>query len=1485
MKSKYLFFFLFALTLAFASAATSFAEVDVIEGGGGGGGNPPFVTLSASPTSIASGSSATLTWSSTDATYGCFGGNFSASGESGSLSVSPTVTTTYTVYCDNDWGQGSASATITVTASQPDLTAGSITPTSATVGTAVTLSSTVSNTGSASTGAGFTNLFQRATDASGTGATDIGTFVRSTSSSNSSNFVATLSYSFPSAATWYVRACADKSSAANAGVISESNEGNNCGAWTAVSVGASASVDLTSGTPTLASGSLTTGTVVTFSGSVTNVGGVNTSATFSNRFQIDLSGNGSYDTNLDASNSITALNASQSKAVTSPSWTASAGTHKIRLCADSPTSGVSESDEGNNCGADFTFTVGSATTPTATISASPSSISSGQSSTITWSSSDASSCTGTNFSTSNATSGSVSVSPTTSTTYTVTCTGTGGTVDQSVIVTVSSAAYNTVEYSNKLCSGGTSVGSTAYTSNSCVSYCVGLSASCCSITSTYNEDSGSTSYTCNALQGTQSTVTANPSNNCQWINGEPYNCSYTSRTATIINYGPAVTASLVSNPTSISQGQSALLSWSSTNATSCTGTNFSTGNATSGSVTVNPSTTTTYTLSCTGAGGTVIDTETLTVNVFTVTCSPSPNPVTVYQQVAWTSAATGGTGSYTYSWSGTDSLEGSGSSVNKTYSTIGEKTATLSVTSGSETITAACTGSPCQQTSCTCTGVGCGVVVQEGASSDVSASKPTISGYPFPGGAISFLSSVTNIGNNSISAVFQNRFQVDIGADGSYDVNLNTTGSQGTELVLEFGKSCSTGTLVSTHEAQIYGSGDLDSTIRALCEENSVSGQCCGATVTTGSDSDGDSPGWCKNGLECDGGEANIVKRYSDRSLASAFRFLAITYYNIDINVYSSPTKSNCPSGQTCYAGTWEATSGTLHDIPFGSSQGATSPTWSNIPGGTHRVRMCADSPTSQFLEANENNNCGEDYEFTVSGFDLLGGSTGVNSGTLVAGQQITFFGTVSNSPTTYTASGQCQATVVVTSGNACSLAVSGDGIQWSTSGATIVSSINPLTSSPSVPATGSGGLIITPYEDYYNPPAVAQDLMTNGGLVLYTSGHGFYSGTNVTPNRLCYLIDGPTSYAYSYTQTGFNSPGNNYIYRWEPPIWKKYGASGLNNKLRYTLKCAKPGSPYTLSGSYTFPTPLTEGTHTYELTSNAASPNDTCQATIVIPPLSSGLCTLSASPSIISSGGSSTLTWTATNASLFSINQGIGAVTPTAGGTRSVSPSVTTTYTGTATTDTAIFNYTGGTDTYFEIDLNNDGSFDTTLPVQVPPSELDVNESVQVISPAWTAIVGTHRVRVCIDASGGGEGDVANNCGTPFEFTVLAPTQCADGLDNNSNGLIDLSDENACSSAQDSTEQTLPDADLAIGSLMGQTIVRYNTPASLTWSVTNVDAGSCAITGSNGDSFTLTGSSGTQATSPLTQQTTFTLSCDDLNLDEVSTDAIIRVTPRFEEI
>lgn len=117
----------------------------------------------------------------------------------------------------------------------PNLTAGSVSPATATAGTSVPLSAPISNNGTASTGSGFTDLFQRANDSSGTGAIDIGTFASAALGAGGSN-TATLSYTFSSAGTYYVRACADKASGGSPGTIAESDNNDNCGGWTQIRV-------------------------------------------------------------------------------------------------------------------------------------------------------------------------------------------------------------------------------------------------------------------------------------------------------------------------------------------------------------------------------------------------------------------------------------------------------------------------------------------------------------------------------------------------------------------------------------------------------------------------------------------------------------------------------------------------------------------------------------------------------------------------------------------------------------------------------------------------------------------------------------------------------------------------------------------------------------------------------------------------------------------------------------------------------------------------------------------------------------------------------------------------------------------------------------------------------------------------------------------------------------------------------------------------
>lgn len=142
-----------------------------------------------------------------------------------------------------------------------DLTAGSVSPSTATAGTAQTFSTSISNSGTASTGGSFTSLLQKANDSGGGGATDVTTFSVPAIAAGASN-APSFSYTFPASdggTDKYLRVCADKGSAGDVhGSIAESNDGNNCGGWSKVTVagagGSAATVSFNGNPLTIPSG-------------------------------------------------------------------------------------------------------------------------------------------------------------------------------------------------------------------------------------------------------------------------------------------------------------------------------------------------------------------------------------------------------------------------------------------------------------------------------------------------------------------------------------------------------------------------------------------------------------------------------------------------------------------------------------------------------------------------------------------------------------------------------------------------------------------------------------------------------------------------------------------------------------------------------------------------------------------------------------------------------------------------------------------------------------------------------------------------------------------------------------------------------------------------------------------------------------------------------------------------------------------------------
>ena len=242
-------------------------------------------------------------------------------------------------------------------------------------------------------------------------------------------------------------------------------------------------------------------------------------------------------------------------------------------------------------------------TPTVTLTANPASITAGASSTLTWSSTNATTCAASGgWTGSQPTSGTAKETPSAAgtATYTLTCTGSGGSANASATVTVTAP-----------------VAPTAMISVNPTSIALGSSATLTwsSTDATSCTASGAWSGT-EATSGTQSVTPGAAGTDSYEITCTGAGGSASSTAVLTVNAAPAAVTIGVS-PATITVGSSATLTWSSTNATSCTASGAWSGSqATSGTATETPAQagTDTYTLACTGPGGTDTESAVLTVN-------------------------------------------------------------------------------------------------------------------------------------------------------------------------------------------------------------------------------------------------------------------------------------------------------------------------------------------------------------------------------------------------------------------------------------------------------------------------------------------------------------------------------------------------------------------------------------------------------------------------------------------------------------------------------------------------------------------------------------------------------------------------------------------------------------------------------------------------------------------------------------------------------
>ena len=77
-------------------------------------------------------------------------------------------------------------------------------------------------------------------------------------------------------------------------------------------------------------------------------------------------------------------------------------------------------------------------------------------------------------------------------------------------------------------------------------------------------------------------------------------------------------------------------------------------------------------------------------NTLNASCVINPSNIYINDTVTISGSASGGTGSYSYYWSGSDGISGSSQVITGRFTSIGSKTVSLTVTSGTQTVTRTC---------------------------------------------------------------------------------------------------------------------------------------------------------------------------------------------------------------------------------------------------------------------------------------------------------------------------------------------------------------------------------------------------------------------------------------------------------------------------------------------------------------------------------------------------------------------------------------------------------------------------------------------------------------------------------------------------------------------------------------------------------------------------------------------------------------------------
>ncbi len=617
----------------------------------------PIVEFAATPSTIASGTSSTLKWSSANASSCTASGAWSGSKSVGGSQSTGVLSanTVYTLTCSNSGGSASQSATVSIKAPAPAVRL-SVGPSAVATGGSATLTWSATNAvtciasgdwsgpkainGSQSTGA-LTANETYTLSCTGQG----GTAAQS----------ATVSVKAPTPTISFAPSPSSVVSGGSATLAWSAANATSCtasGAWSGSKpVSGSQSTGALSATATYslscsgAGGSATQSTTVSVSKTPT------ASVALSANPSSIVSG---------ASSTLTWSSDNATSCTASGAWSGSkalSGSQSTGVLKANSTFVLTCAGAGGSAAQSATVSV-SAAAPTVSLTAEPSTVKSGAASTLVWSSTNASSCAASGaWSGGKALSGSYSTGALQSNqTYTITCTGSSGaTATQSATISVSapaptvtmSATPSTVASGGKSTLNWSSTNATSCTASGAWSGSTGLRGS----TTTGPIDASSTYIlSCTGSGGTAS------------------------QSATVSVSSAAPIVKFTASPSTVASGASSTLTWSSSNATACTGSGAWSGSkATSGSQSTGAlKAGATYRLTCTGSGGTATQSATVSVTAAAPSVTFTANPATVKSgatsMLTWTSTddssctASGG-------WSGSQPTSGSKATASMTATT------------------------------------------------------------------------------------------------------------------------------------------------------------------------------------------------------------------------------------------------------------------------------------------------------------------------------------------------------------------------------------------------------------------------------------------------------------------------------------------------------------------------------------------------------------------------------------------------------------------------------------------------------------------------------------------------------------------------------------------------------------------------------------------------------------------------------------------------